>query len=402
MRIISKHQGLILAVLVALAETTRASEQLDKQVERLMSKGQVPGLALALIEDGQPVYMKAYGLRQVEGKLPLETETVMYGASLTKLVFAYTIMQFADEKLIDLDRPLAEYLPKPLPEFPKYADLANDGRWKQLTARMVLDHTTGFPNFRFLNPDGKLDFKFDPGSRYAYSGEGFNLLQFVLEEGLALNLGQEMQRRVFDRFGMTRTSMSWRDDFKPNLADGYAIDGKVERHHARENVRAAGSMDTTIADYAKFLAAFLRGDGLSEAARTEMLRPQIEITSAHQFPTLENLSEPSNHLIKLSAALGCLRFEGTNGPTFFKGGHDDWTDNFAIFLPAKRRGLVLLSNSSRAETIYPALIKAILGETGLPWSWEYNNPPELAPISDDEASSADVSKPKFDPSRPEK
>src|SRR3954467_14727855 len=153
----------------------RTPRQIDAEVEGQMAKGQVPGLALALIQDGQPVYVKAYGLRSVENKKPLETETVMYAASLTKLAFAYMVMQLVDEGIVKLDQPIGAYLKKPLPEYPKYAELAGDPRWKLLTPRMLLDHSPGFPNFRFLNPDGKLDFKFDPGTRYAYSGEGINL-----------------------------------------------------------------------------------------------------------------------------------------------------------------------------------------------------------------------------------
>lgn len=353
--------------------------QVDAEVEGLMAKGKVPGLALALIQDGQPVYVKAYGLRSVETQKPLAADTVMYGASLTKMAFAYMVMQLVDEGIVKLDQPIAGLLKKPLPEYPKYADLAGDPRWKSLTARILLDHTPGFPNFAFINPNGKLDFKFDPGTRYAYSGEGMNLLQFVLEEGLGLDVGKEMQRRVFDRFAMTRTSMKWREDFAPNLADGYDLNGKREGHHPRGSVRAAGSMDTTIADYARFLAGFMRGEGISPASRAEMLRPQIAITSAHQFPTLEAKSNPANREIGLSAGLGSVLFKGPQGPAFYKGGHDDWTDNIFVCVEAQKRCILLLSNSVRGETIYPDLIKSVFGDTGLPWSWEYN--PEGAPPS---------------------
>jgi len=200
--------------------------QIDAEVGRLMKARQVPGLAVALIENGHPVLVKTYGLANVDKKQPLQNDTILYAASLTKLAFAYMVMQLVDEHVIDLDTSIAKYLPKPLPEYEKYADLANDARWKKLTPRILLDHTTGFQNFRFINPDGKLDFKFDPGTRYAYSGEGINLLQFVLETGLELDVGQEMQRRVFDRFGMKRTSMTWREDFASNHADGYDEHGK--------------------------------------------------------------------------------------------------------------------------------------------------------------------------------
>jgi CubicO group peptidase (beta-lactamase class C family) len=325
--------------------------------------------------------VKAYGLRSIEEKLPLQVDTIMYAASLTKLTFAYMVMQLVEEKKLDLDRPISSYLSKPLPEYPKYADLAADERWKKLTSRMLLSHTPGFPNFRFLNLDEKLDFKFDPGTRYAYSGEGINLLQFVLEEGLELDVGKEMQRRIFDRFGMSRTSLTWRDDFAANVADGYDISGKLEGHRRRRGVRAAGSMDTTISDFAKFLAAFMRGEGLSVAARRDMLRPQIAITSAHQFPTLETTINPSNRKIGLSAGLGLVLFKSPYGPAFFKGGHDDWTGNLAVGVEAKKRCILLMSNSVRGEIIYPALVRSVFGDTRLPWSWEYNPQGSPPPIT---------------------
>src|SRR4051812_33409517 len=359
----------------------RTPRQIDAAAEGLMAKGQVPGLALALIQDGRPVYVKAYGLRSVEKKLPLETETVMYAASLTKLAFAYMVMQLVDEGIVKLDQPIGAYLKKPLPEYPKYAELAGDPRWKRLTPRMLLDHSPGFPNFRFINPDGKLDFKFDPGTRYAYSGEGFNLLQFVLEEGLGLDVGKEMQRRVFDRFGMKRTAMTWRDDFAPNLADGYGENGKLEGHHQRGSVRAAGSMDTTVEDYAKFLAGLLRGEGLSAKARAEMMRPQIAIVSAHQFPTLDPATEPANRKVGLASGLGAVLFTSPYGPAFYKGGHDDWTDNLAVCVEAKKRCILLLSNTAHGADVYPELVDSVLGKTGLPWRWEYNpqRPPPPTP-----------------------
>ena len=348
--------------------------EIDAEVKKQMEQERVTGLAVALIQDGRPVYVKSYGSRSVEENKPLETDTVMYAASLTKLAFAYMVTQLVDEKKLELDKPIASYLPKPLPEYPKYAELSADACWKSLTPRMLLNHTPGFPNFRFLNSDQKLDFKFDPGSRYAYSGEGFNLMQFVLEEGLGMDVGKEMQRRVFERFGMTRTSMTWRDDFQENVAHGYALDGKLEKHDARKNVRAAGSMDSTIKDYANFLAGFMRGEGISADARREMLRPQIAITSAHQFPTLDTATNPENEKIGLSAGLGMVLFQSSHGPAFFKGGHNDWTGNMAICVETKKQCILLMSNSVRAELIYPGLVNSLFGETKMPWGWEYNPP----------------------------
>jgi CubicO group peptidase (beta-lactamase class C family) len=235
----------------------------------------------------------------------------------------------------------------------------------------VLSHSTGFANFRWLEEDGKLRFHHPPGTRYGYSGEGFYVLQLALEEGLGLDVGAEMQRRVFDRFGMTRTSMSWRPDFAGNLADGYGLDGTMEPHDERSSASAAGSMDTTIRDQARLWAGIVRGDALSAAARAELVRPQIAIASAHQFPTLRTEPGEGNAAIGLAAGLGLVTFRDGSGPAFFKGGHNDWTGNMALCLEARQRCLVLLANDVRAERIYPEVARLVLGETRMPWDWEY-------------------------------
>ena len=336
-----------------------------------MEREHVNGLALAVIEDGQVARVEAFGRRSVERDLPLQADTVMYGASLTKTAFAYLVMQLVDEKRLTLDTPLATLLPKPLPEYPRFADLAGDDRWQALTPRIVLTHTTGFANFRWIEDDKKLRFHSQPGSRYGYSGEGFYILQLAIEEGLHLDVGKEMQARIFDRFGMTRTSMTWRPDFTANLADGYTLEGALRPHDERSRASAAGSMDTTIADQAKMWAAIVRGDGLSAASRAEMVRPQVTIVSAHQFPTLRDWTDPRNAKIHLAAGVGLVTFQDTTGPAFFKGGHDDGTGNMVACLETPRRCVVLLGNDVRAERIYPGVVRLLLGDTKMPWYWEY-------------------------------
>ena len=337
-----------------------------------MAAQNVTGMAVAVIDHGQVVHVQAYGFANLADHRPLNTDTVMYGASLTKLAFAYMVMQLVDEHRLDLDRSIADYLPRPLPEYEDYRDLAGDERWRRLTPRIILNHATGFANFRWLEDDEKLRFHFDPGDRYAYSGEGIRLLQVVLEEGLHLDVKAEMQRRVFDRFGMTRTSMQWRDDFRPNLADRYGMNGEYEPHDERSNVSAAGSMDTTIADQARLWAGVVRGDGLSPAAHAEMLRPTLPIHSAHQFPTLVPATDPRGDQIGLSAALGSVTFNDASGPMFYKGGHDDFTGNILVCQETRQRCIVFLANSVRAELIYPDFARFILGDTAMPWWWEYN------------------------------
>ncbi len=348
------------------------TEALDAEAARLMKRENVQGLALAVVENGRISQISAYGVRNAERNLPLTKDTVMYGASLTKTAFAYMVMQLVDEGVLDLDKSIAELLPRPLPEYEEFADLANDPRWRALTPRILLTHTSGFANFRWLEEDRRLRFHADPGTRYGYSGEGFYILQLVLEEGLGLDVGKAMQARVFDRFGMTSTSMSWRPDFAQNLADGYGLDGKVEPHDERSRASAAGSMDTTIADQARLWSGIMRGDGLSAAARAELIRPQVAIASAHQFPTLMTATDPRNAEIGLAAGLGLVTFRDTTGPAWFKGGHNDTTGNMVICLEARKRCVVLLSNDVRAERIYPELARLVLGETRMPWRWEYD------------------------------
>jgi len=350
----------------------------DAQMQRLMRATQAQGLALAVIDDGKVVQVHAAGKRNAAGE-PLQPDTIMYAASLTKAAFAYMVLQLVDDGIVDLDRPIAAYLDRPLPEYPadkRYApwpDLKDDPRWQQITPRMLLSHRSGFSNFAFLEPEGKLRLHFDPGTRYAYSGEGLILLQFVLEQGVGLDVGKEMQRRVFDRLGMTRTSMTWRADFAGNLADGWTQDGSTEPHDERSRVRAAGSMDTTITDIARLAAALVSGEGLSPASRSELVRAQWPITTASQFPTLQDELPPAKRRADLAAGLGVVVFDGPQGHGFYKGGHDDAVGNTMVCLARGQRCVVILGNDVRAEAAFPALVRYVLGDTGVPWTWEYGN-----------------------------
>jgi CubicO group peptidase (beta-lactamase class C family) len=149
--------------------------QIDTAVAQLIEPAHVTGVGIAILNDDKVVYLKTYGVRDKERALPLTPDSVMTAASLTKPVFAAMVMQLVHERIIELDQPAYEYLPKPLPEYPAYKDLANDQRYKQITMRMLLDHTSGFPNWRRFTDDKKLRIYFPPGSRFAYSGEGIAL-----------------------------------------------------------------------------------------------------------------------------------------------------------------------------------------------------------------------------------
>lgn len=150
-------------------------------------------------------------------------------------------------------------------------------------------------------------------------------------------------------------------------------DGSVEPHDARSRVRAAGSMDTTIADMAKMAAAWIRGDRLSAQGAAELTRPHLAITTASQFPTLQAEADVAQRHAGLAAGLGVVVFDGPQGPGFYKGGHNDSTGNTWVCVHRGRRCVVILANDVRAEAAFPHLVRFALGETGLPWRWEYGD-----------------------------
>jgi CubicO group peptidase (beta-lactamase class C family) len=380
-----------LAAALALAGPAVARDLPDgaaiaAEVGKAMARTHAQGLALAVVDHGQVGFTGAWGLRDAKGD-PLTTETVMYGASITKTVFAYTVMQLVDQGKLSLDTPLKDDLDQPLPAYPPdatfpdkygpYKDLAGDPRWEKITPRMCLTHSSGFANFWFFEPDRKLRIHFEPGTRYSYSGEGLILLQFVVEhgrkaQGLGLDLG-DLAKANFDRLGMARTSLIWRNGQDPNVADGWNDQGEPKPHDKRSKVRAAGSMNTTISDLSRFAAALVRGDGLSAASRAEMTKPQLHIASAHQFPTFGADVPASAQRRDLAAGLGLVVFDGPQGHGFYKGGHDDQTANTLVCLEAAQRCVLILSNDVRSEAAFDHLVRFILGDTGVPYDWEYGD-----------------------------
>lgn len=364
-------------------------QSIDRIVRREMAASEATGLGVAVIEGGAIQFIEAYGLADASASTPLTPDSVMHAASLTKPVFAYMVLQLSDEGALDLDRPVAELLPRPLPDYPRYVALAGDDRWTRITPRMLLSHTSGLPNWRWFTESSQVQFFFEPGAHYNYSGEGMQILQLTLEDGLGLDVTAEMQRRVFDRFGMTRTSMVWRDEFAPMAASGHQADGAVASPLRFERPMAAGSMSTTLRDYARFLAGFMRGEGLSEDARAEMLRTQIAIDSVRQFPAPPPVLDASWRTdawapIELGYGLGWGVYNGERGRVFFKEGNDDGWNHLAIGFEQEQSALLIMSNSSNGQGHFAYLVEDLAGETCLPWFWMGYTPhdrPEYAAVS---------------------
>jgi CubicO group peptidase (beta-lactamase class C family) len=301
----------------------------------------------------------------------MTTDTNIWAASITKGVFATWVMKHR----IDLDRPIADTLAKPLDAYPAYhdiaADLVRDPQWRLITPRMMLTHSSGLANLVRLEPDGKLHLHFKPGARFAYSGDGLNILQLVLEEKLGETLDVAMRHDIFTPLGMTRTEMVWRDDFASNMALRYDAKGAYLGTTHRDVARGAGSMATTVNDLSRFIEALLAHKVLPQAAQVAMFSPQIAIHSAHEFPSLATPTSDEGAKVGLAYGLGWGLLTHTKfGPAFFKEGHGDGAENYLICFARSGTCMILLTNSDNGELAFRPLLEKLIGDTVTPWVWE--------------------------------
>jgi CubicO group peptidase (beta-lactamase class C family) len=372
----SPHKLTASTAIARLDGSSISPQQVDDTVNRLIAAAHVTGAGIALFHDGNIAYLKAYGLRDTEKGLPLTPDSVMSSASLSKAAFASVVMQMVQAGTLNLDKPISKYLPRPLPEYSRYADLQGDERYKKITLRMLLGHTTGFANWRWFEPDHKLKIHFAPGSRYAYSGEGIDLAQMVVETVGAKSDAALMSERLFTPLQMDRTSMVWEPRFESDFANGYDEYGRSLGPQRRSKPDAAGSMQTTLHDYANFIGAVMRRKFLSPQTTSEMLTAQIKIHSLHQFPTLAADTTTANDAIDLSYGIGWGLYSTPRRHAFFKEGHDDGWRHLALSFD-NGTGILIMTNSSNGEGIFKPLLDALLGDTGFPFEWEGYTPYNL-------------------------
>lgn len=333
-------------------------------------------MAVAVFNDNKPVFNKTYGLANVQKNNSLEKSSVMYGASFAKMVFAYIVMQYIDEKVIDLDKPLVKYLSQSLPDIKingfrrGYHDLKDDKRYEKITARMCLTHTTGFPNWRWFEADKKLKIKFEPGTRYSYSGEGLYLLQFVMEQITGKDYETISQDRVFKPLGMTNTSQVWQTRFNDNICYGHNAKGAPYELMKWKEASAGGSMSTTFEDFIKFYTAMVNGKGLSKKIFREMTSRQIRIKSRSQFGPLALIDSTDNDNIELGYGFGVGTFTTKFGRAFFKEGHDEGWGHYAVCFPDQKIAVVIMTNNDNGESIFKELLAYSLGDIYTPWRWE--------------------------------
>ncbi len=354
-----------------------ATHEVDRLVSELMTKAKVTGLALAILNDNRIVYTNTFGYKNKQKLELLDRSTVLYGASFSKAVFAFLTLRLVDEGVLNLDKPLFQYLDKPLPEYEEFADLTGDERWRLITARMCLSHTTGFQNLRFIDarkgvfdPNGKLAIHFQPGIKYGYSGEGLKLLQLVIEKVTGKDLESLAVEKVFKPIGMNRSSYVWQASFEDNFAYPHSASEETQGKKRRKKAGGLGSLETTITDYSKFIEYVLQEKGLGKKMRQAMISPQIRINSKYQFPTISDETTTENQDIGLSYGLGWGLLRTKYGRAFFKEGHDDGWQNYNINFKDKGISIIIMTNSDNGESVFKELLDKIIGDTFTPWKWE--------------------------------
>lgn len=350
---------------------------LDKKIETLMKAGQVHGLAITIFNNNEPVYKKTFGYKNVETKQRIKTSTNFYGASLSKAVFATLVMKLVEEGTIDLDKPLQGYLPKPIYDYKPskkwhddYSDLKNDTLYKKITASMCLTHTSGFPNWRWDEKDEKLRVNFIPGTRYSYSGEGLVYLQGVLEKLLGKPLEELMQEKLFTKIGMKKSSYQWQPKFEEDYCMGHNKAGKLYEKDKDNEPRAASTLETTLDDYTLFTKAMLNGSLLKASTTKEMFKPQIRLRSVKQMGPLRFRDTTANDAIRLSYGLGWGVLQSPYGIGAFKEGHGDGFQHYSIIFPKQKKGIIIMSNSDNANSIFKELLEVAIADTFTPWYWQ--------------------------------
>ena len=379
---------LLLARLLAAQDIHRidgskiSKDSLDHRIQKLMAKAKVTGLCIAVFNKNTPVFTKAYGYANAPLKIPLTTAHVMYSASFSKAVFAYIAMKMVEAGTIELDSPLVSYLDKPLMDYKfdapgrGYQDLRNDLRYKKITARMCLDHTSGLVNYRSSEPDRKLKILFEPGTKYSYSGEGMLLLQFVIEQLTDKDIESIAGQKVFRPMHMTHTSYVWKDEFTEKFSMPHDNTGKCYPVTKVKDADCSASLHTSMDDYIRFFTVVLEQRGLKKSSYKEIMTPQVRIKSKQQFGGNAFVETNDNDKVELSYGLGFGLLSTPYGKAFFKDGHDSGWQHYSIGFPDRDMAVIIMTNSDNGESIFKELLATSIADTFTPWYWENYIPKE--------------------------
>jgi len=332
-------------------------EALETELPKLMEAADIPGLSIAVIRGGEIFWSGAFGLRNRDTNEPVDENTIFEAASLTKTVTAAAALKLVERGELELDRPLAEYL--------HYPKLAKDERYKKLTARHVLTHTSGLPNWgiKFLR---------DPGELYGYSGEGFLYLGRVVAKVSGLSLEEFARMEIFEPLGMTRTSYIWNDLYAANGATGHDRHGFAGQRRRQTKPNGGASLVTTARDYATFLCAIMNNEILMPETIETMLAPQVKAT------TWENKTEQDEHI---SWGFGWGIQPGDTEKGFFHWGDNGTLRAYTVAYGERKDGLIILANSENLFAIADSLVALVVPDKQYALDWlmyERLNDPERA------------------------
>jgi len=335
--------------LVSLGYTRRASGQLklnvpsetiiadlESRIPALMSKMVVPGVSFALVKNGKIAWSQGFGVKNTRNSQRVDPNTIFMSASLSKPLFAYAVLKMAERGELDLDQPLTAYTAKPY---------ISDSRIKLITARMVLSHTTGFPNWSGNAP---VWINHTPGTRFGYSGEGYLYLQRVVERITGQPLGEYMSRYCLDPLGMNSSSYIWRESYDYLAANGHDRQGNPQAFRKPREALSAGSLRTTATDFAKFLIAMMQS-GTKD-------RPQLTSTSVEQMLQPQVKLSPS-----LSWGLGWGLEATPEGDFFWHWGDNTRFKSFTLASRNLKTGIVLLTNGQNGLKICKEIVRRSIG-----------------------------------------
>lgn len=323
-------------------------KDLEKQLLPLMKENHVPGVSLALVSGGKVTERRAFGVKDAASNVPVDDATMFEAASMSKPVFAYAVLKLCERGVLDLDTPLTRYASSRF--------LEGDPRLDLITARHVLSHTTGFPNWR--SKSHPLSIAFRPGSRWSYSGEGYSYLQSVITELTKQPIEEYMRLNVFEPFGMTSSGYVWSDTFARVMARPHDLNGKPmenKRSTPTDVARyaSAGALLTTPTDYAKFMLEILHPKGpdqfrLRPSTIAQMAKPQVETHDKYNT----------------GWGLGLAIYRTKNGEIVGHGGDNDGFHSFSLMSLSHNDGIVIMTNSDGGS---PLLVKLLTSDMLTPF-----------------------------------
>ena len=317
---------------------------LETQIPEIMERALIPGLSIAVIRDCELLWTKGFGVKNMETKEQVNDGTVYEAASFSKPVYAYAVLKMVERGDLELDKPLIEYVPDEYIELNYLGRKIDDERFRKITARIVLTHSPGFPNWRRRD---SLKINFEPGEKFSYSGEGFGYLQKVVEKISGLSLNDFMKKEVFDPLGMTSSSYVWQQSYDQNTAYPHGMSQVVGKKGKPKRGHAAATLHTTASDFSRFMMAIMNNTGLQPATIDSMLTPQIVVDS-----------EDTEDVVW---GLGIGLEKTPHGIAYWHWGDNMTFRCFFVAFPEQKIGVVYFTNSFFGLAVRKQIVELAVG-----------------------------------------